>query len=371
MSERELYSGFKDEIERYIAYKVANGFSEGSFRAVLRDFDHFCYNRGITEPKFTREDADAWTERRSSEATSSHYSRVNKVKNFLEYLKLKGLPVFPPQDVLFKATDFQPHIYTDDEVRRYFRAVDTLVSARNRSEAVQLPVVFRLFYCCGTRLNETLGIRKRDVNLSDGTVRLTETKNGRERHIALGPEMLGLMRKFAQRYFYLIGDEDYIFSPGRGTRGEGSRIYDIHRTLLERAGIPYLGGGRGPRIHDWRHTFAVRSFKQLVDSGMDAYVALPILSAYLGHKTIQTTERYVRLTAGLYPYIGEQCGPGFRSDPGINHKEILNSVLNMEDRAVPGKPETGLNMNFTSYPNTESCHSHYSASGQFRKGGDR
>jgi len=44
----------------------------------------------------------------------------------------------------------------------------------------------------------------------------------------------------------------------------------------------------------------------MVDAGLDMYVALPILSTYLGHKTIYATERYVRLTMSLYPYI-EEC----------------------------------------------------------------
>lgn len=51
---------------------------------------------------------------------------------------------------------------------------------------------------------------------------------------------------------------------------------------------------------------AVRSFKQMTDAGMDMYVALPILSTYLGHKTIYATERYVRLTMSIYPYIEEK-----------------------------------------------------------------
>lgn len=82
--------------------------------------------------------------------------------------------------------------------------------------------------------------------------------------------------------------------------------------VLKQAGIPYIGGGHGPRMHDWRHTFAVRAFKQMVDQGMDMYVALPVLSAYLGHKTIYATERYVRLTMELYPYIGEKCSAKFQ-----------------------------------------------------------
>ena len=39
------------------------------------------------------------------------------------------------------------------------------------------------------------------------------------------------------------------------------------------------------------------------------YVALPILSAYLGHKTIFATEKYVRLTLQLFPYIEEKFHP--------------------------------------------------------------
>lgn len=74
-----------------------------------------------------------------------------------------------------------------------------------------------------------------------------------------------------------------------------------------------LGGGHGPRVHDWRHTFAVRSFKQMIDRGLDMYVALPILSTYLGHKTIYATERYVRLTMEMYPDISEKCSAKFQS----------------------------------------------------------
>lgn len=91
------------------------------------------------------------------------------------------------------------------------------------------------------------------------------------------------------------------------------RLHNIHRLLLKRADIPYIGGGHGPRIHDWRHTFAVKSFKQMIDQGLDMYVALPVLSTYLGHKSIYATERYIRLTMELYPYIAEKYGEKFQS----------------------------------------------------------
>ena len=45
----------------------------------------------------------------------------------------------------------------------------------------------------------------------------------------------------------------------------------------------------------------------MIDSGMDMYASLPILSTYLGHKNIYDTEKYLRLTMSIYPYIEEKC----------------------------------------------------------------
>lgn len=311
MSRPVFHSGFADEINQYLDYKIASGYTEKSYCSVLKSFDVFCCQREIYNVRFNRSDADAWVEKKENEATTSHYARVNKVKSFLEYLSLKGYDVYLMHDVFFKATDFQPHIYTDDEIQRYFHAVDTYHSNRNLMEDAQLPVLFRLLYCCGTRINETLGIKKSDVDLTNGIIRLTEVKNGCERYIVLGQEMNQLMKRYADKTFYLLGDGDYIFVSFDDRRRQGRRIYDIHRRILKEAGIPFLGDGNGPRLHDWRHTFAVRSFKQMVDSGMDMYVALPILSTYLGHKTIYATERYVRLTMSLYPYIEERFSQCF------------------------------------------------------------
>jgi integrase len=222
------------------------------------------------------------------------------------FLSQKGYSVYVTKDIKFKPTEFQPYIYTEDEIRRYFHAVDTYESARNRKAAIQYPVLFRLLYCCGTRINETLGIRKQDVDLENGIVKLFETKNDCERYIVLGEDLRVLVKQFAEKCFYLLDDRDYIFTTSTGGRMRGDAIYEVHRLFLRQAGIPYLGGGKGPRIHDWRHTMAVCSFKKMVDDGMDMYVALPILSTYLGHKTIFATERYIRLTMGIYPYIEEK-----------------------------------------------------------------
>lgn len=299
-------SAFAEEMNAFLDYRVASGYLERGFYNHFRIFDRFCREHGICEPSFSKNNAAKWVQKRDFEASTTHYARVNGIKHFLIYLHKKGFDVFITRDIKFKPTDFQPHIYTDDEIERYFRVVDAYTPSRNRKDAIQYPILFRLMYCCGTRINETLGIRKCDVDLDSGIIKLHETKNNRERYIVLGDDMHSLMTQFADKCFYLLDNEGYIFTNSNGGRISGDTVYDAHRYFLDKAGIPFLGDGFGPRVHDWRHTMAVKSFKQMVDSGLDMYVALPILSTYLGHKGINSTERYVRLTTSIYPYIEER-----------------------------------------------------------------
>ena len=93
----------------------------------------------------------------------------NFSKNFLRYLSLKGYDVYVVRDVRFIPSNFKPHIYTKEETERYFKAVDNY-SDLNRKNAIQYPVLFRILYCCGTRISETLSIRKRDIDLDKGII---------------------------------------------------------------------------------------------------------------------------------------------------------------------------------------------------------
>jgi hypothetical protein len=124
MKRPEFECIFKEELNTYLDAKVAAGFQERSFTIRLRAFDVFCKNRALNVPVFPRELADEWCKRRANEATTTHYSRVNSIKHFLNYLQNQGYDVYITRDIAFKKTQFQPRIYSEDETRRYFQAVD-------------------------------------------------------------------------------------------------------------------------------------------------------------------------------------------------------------------------------------------------------
>ena len=299
-------SAFAPQIDRYIALKVNAGNKASSYIPNLRLFDKFCNKQGISEPVFTKDNCTEWLRKRDCENTVTQSRRIGVARQFLIHLAERGFDVTIPEDLAVVDSDFCPYIYTDEDTRRYFHEVDMFCCPNNPYAALEYPVLFRLLYCCGTRINETLHIKKKNVDLGEGIIRLEETKNRNERYVVLGDDLLQLFRQYADKCFYLIRDEDWVFRNSNGGALEATTVFNHHKLFLNRAGIPFYGNQKGPRIHDWRHHFAVYSFKQLSDSGMDMYVALPVLSAYLGHKNIYATEKYLRLTQTLFPEITER-----------------------------------------------------------------
>jgi len=172
---------------------------------------------------------------------------------------------------------------------------------------IMMPVIFRILACCGTRLAETLAIRKCDIDLEKGIIKLQETKNGAERYVALNDDLLQLVRCYANRTFYNIGEKGYIFTIHNiDKKCTVTTIHNYHVEFLHQAGIPYNGEHKGPRIHDWRWTAAVMSCKQLIDNGMDMHTSLVYLAQWLGHRSIESCEYYLKYATTLFPYLCEK-----------------------------------------------------------------
>lgn len=300
-------SSFKDLINKYLDYRASQGIHPGRDHTYLQKLDEFLEEMKCEEGIFPRTIVQEWRNRRDTETVKSHYLRIGVSRRFFEYLHSLGYDVALFRDVKPPKTNYIPHIYSDDEIKRYFEVVDTHPLTSLNKDRYQLPVLFRILYCCGTRITETLRIAKKDVDIANGIIRLRVTKGDKERYVVLSDDLKSLMASYASKMFFLLNDESPIFSNKYGLPYTEPSIQVIHRKILGLAGIPVASSsGNNKRIHDWRHTFAVKSFKKLVDDGVDLYASLPVLSAYLGHRNIRATEYYIRLTSSLYPYVGEK-----------------------------------------------------------------
>jgi len=60
-----------------------------------------------------------------------------------------------------------------------------------------------------------------------------------------------------------------------------------------------LGAGKGPRLHDLRHTYAVHRMLLWYEQRADLNAKLPLLATYLGHVNLSSSQYYLRLTEDL------------------------------------------------------------------------
>lgn len=160
-----------------------------------------------------------------------------------------------------------------------------------------------MLYGCGLRKHEALDLKVNDVDFKSNIVIVRESKNNSERMIPMSSSVADAMSKYLLSRNKNKEPENYFFQARHGGRISNNSLYHQFRLVLEKAKISHKGRGFGPRIHDFRHTFSVYTLSNMASQGIDLYCALPILSKYLGHKSISATESYVRITTELFPEI--------------------------------------------------------------------
>ena len=148
-----------------------------------------------------------------------------------------------------------------------------------------IPEIFRLLYACGFRLNEVLNLRVGDVDLEKGVITVRQAKFGKDRLVPPALDVVERLRIYAQKLEKEVlekrQDDSFFFPSRKQTAWSTSGIYILFRKLLYQCGIHHRGRGKGPRVHDLRHTFAVHRLIQWYEEGVDLNIKQPLLVAYL------------------------------------------------------------------------------------------
>jgi site-specific recombinase XerD len=289
-------------IKDYIEFKRNLGY-RFSFEYRLRDFDRFTVEQGCSIVGLTKELCELWGTRRPNETEVNCYKRVNDIRNFSIYLNSLGYKSYiPVQNTKYQST-FVPYIFSKAEIEKFFCTCDSLPITGYSVITQTLPAVFRLIYGCGLRVSEALFLKYEDVNLEDQYIVIRETKNGCDRMLPFTDSVADALRKYMQYRKQLQFSSEYFFVKKDGEQCSSDSIYRWFRRILYHAGISHGGKGKGPRVHDLRHSFSVHTLATMAEKGLDLYYSLPIISKYLGHSSLEATDKYVRLTADIYPGI--------------------------------------------------------------------
>ncbi len=219
------------------------------------------------------------------------------MRQFALFLDLRGIPAYVyPKELVKTTEDFVPYIFTKDEINRILREADAIGPNKNKfvNTPYIYPAVIRMLYGCGLRVSEALALKCEHVNLDNGVLVIMNGKNNVSRLVPVSESLRQYLSMFDSKV--QRAGNPFFFPALRHERYSSTTILNQFRRLEEKAGISQLSSGKYPRIHDLRHTFSVHALEQMIRKGMDPYCSLPILSTYLGHKGIESTEKYLRLT---------------------------------------------------------------------------
>jgi integrase/recombinase XerD len=301
-------------MEQFIQEKRACGHRYHHAASILSRFDAFLCSQGLGQCELPRSHNRQWLAKQPHESAANQQYRISVVRQFAMYMCRLGHRADVPDQMcgVRRATPFSPRILTHAEIERLLAAVDQLRPDAKASpwRHLVMPEVFRLLYGCGLRVNEVLQLRVADVDLAHGVLTVRAAKFGKDR---LVPPALPLVQRLVQ-YAAEIGpraDDAYFFPSAQGGSWSTQGIYALYRKLLYRSGISHGGRGRGPRIHDLRHTFAVHTLLRWYREGADLQAKLPVLATYLGHVSVEGTQQYLHLTAEMFPEVVVRVNDAF------------------------------------------------------------
>jgi integrase len=280
-------------VETYLAVRRAVGFTLSNTEYLLRSFADFAAGR--KEAHIRTATAIDWASQAKSVA--QRHTRHQTICRFAQYLRVEdSRHESPPASHFgYRKTRRVPHIYSRDEI-------DALVLAATRipSSDLLLPKTYAalisLLAATGLRISEALHLLVSDIT-SNGLL-IRRAKFQKTRLVPLhATAVTGLARYLTHRQEARCGG-DHAFVSDEGQPLVYWKVHSVFRTLLKTAGIK-PSGGRWPRIHELRHTLAVRALESSPTGRQRIGQHMLALATYLGHVNINATFWYLETTPEL------------------------------------------------------------------------
>jgi len=204
----------------------------------------------------------------------------------------------PPHGLLpYRSTRARPHLYTEEEIRRLLDAALELPVAWPSTSL--RPWVFHgligLLSVTGLRLSEALNLELADVDLDQAVLTIRGAKFGQWRLVPIHPSTRAVLADYIERRAQFFGRpvSTYLFVTRRGNRLDSGHVHRTFYTLSRGTGLRAVGACKGPRLHDFRHRFAIQTLTRWYQSDKDPGREMPLLSTYLGHVCVAGTYWYL------------------------------------------------------------------------------
>ena len=298
-------------VDTYLALRRSVGFELHTAEYLLRSFARYASAHGEL---YVRSDTVIdWA--RQARSLSQRDERLKVVVRFAEHLHVEDpRHQVPPRDVFgYRKVRRVPFIYTPEQLSRLVDAASRL-TPHGSLRPYTYSTLFALLAATGLRISEALNLRLEDVT-PEGLV-IRKTKFQKTRLVPLHETAaVGLARYLTRRKRH-ASSSDHVFISRSGRSLSGPIVQPIFRQLLKEIGLDSESRRSRPRIHDIRHTFAVRALEACPDGRDRVCQHMLALSTYLGHVNVYSTYWYLEATPSLMRDISQAAESHFvhRSD---------------------------------------------------------
>ena len=277
-------------LEDYLRLRRALGFKLDFPGHVLPSL--VSYLEAAGSPAITAELAIAWAGLPRGVLPITWAHRLGAARGFARYLKtIDPATEIPPTGIWPSVTPRpQPWIWAGGDIGRLLAATRAL---RPSLRAATYETLFGLIAATGLRLGEAIALDRADADLDSGTLTIRDGKSGLSRLVPVHPGVTSQLRKYAAR-------RDRLCPRPAATRffvstvGTPLRTGNVDHTFAQlTTALGLRTAARRPRIHDLRHSFAVRQLLDWHRNGDDVHAKMPVLSAYLGHLSPAGTYWYL------------------------------------------------------------------------------
>jgi len=232
--------------------------------------------------------------------------RLTMVRRFAAWLSAFDPQTEVPAKRLLNARHRRnkPHIYTEQQVERLIAEASRLPSPTGLRALTHMTLI-GLLAVTGLRPGEALALNLSDMDLQNGILAIRQTKFGKSRFVPIKDSTCAALVEYAERRNKLCAclKTNSFFVSERGTRlqlGSARRTFaKISRAIGLRTTTEDHRIGRGPRLQDFRHTFATRRLIEWYQAGLDVDRELPKLTSYLGHASVSHTYWYIEAVPEL------------------------------------------------------------------------
>ncbi len=334
---------YKSFLEPYISSfldqqkNTVSAFTYAHMCGILQHFDRFVLSNGFKDCNFSEEQIFSWMSTLSGKS-STIGTYVSCIKSFFRFLGGYGFRPFLPS-YYKRSEDYMAYEFSDEEIASILSIADdyafqphSVSKDRCRSPRkygylqYEFPMLLRLLFGCGLRLEEASTLTLRDIDFGNDTITVQKSKSREYRVTPMDSSLAGILSDYCAAMGMGTDPDVYIFPGTDFSRPVPSNCFRYRfNQVLAKAGITLEGRKkheRGPCIHCLRHAFAHRSFKRGVHDGWAINDQIPWLSVYLGHKSLRETEKYLKFNSEMF---ADEIKPfeSYSTDlyPGVNFDE--------------------------------------------------